>query len=414
MRVLFLAAYLPSPSTHGASRRVDGLMRRLAAAHSVSVLALADPGADRTAQIRATSEYCDDVIAVDSERLVLAEGRKRRLQVRSLVSRFSYERYQFHLPAYQEALDRLLLRRSFDLVNVESMQMGAYAIPRELPVILDEHNIEYEVLARTASAARGSLRRFYSFVDAWKLRREEEQLWRSVSACALTSEREEAIVHVAAPQTPTAVVPNGVDTSFFCPTGRRGDGATILFFGALDYYPNADAVRFLVNGVMPLLRRRRRRTTLVVVGRGAPARLQALEAEDVKFRGEVPDVRSEIESAAVVVAPLRVGGGTRLKILEAMSMARPVVSTAVGAEGLAVTSGRELVIADDVGAFASAVGDLLDDPERQRALADRGRALVESLYDWRTSAGQLQQLYVRATRGVGSPSQRATVDGSFG
>jgi glycosyltransferase involved in cell wall biosynthesis len=184
-------------------------------------------------------------------------------------------------------------------------------------------------------------------------------------------------------------VPNGVDTGYFQPDDSPPAADRVLFFGRLDYYPNIDGLEFFVRDILPVLKRRRPGIELHIVGSGSTAGIESFVAADpaVRVIGRVADLRGALRSASVVVVPLRVGGGTRLKVLEALSMARPVVSTTIGAEGIDVRSGEHLVLADGADAFATAVADLLDDPAAALAIGRDGRRLVTARYDWSRIGG---------------------------
>lgn len=409
MRVLFVSGYLPAQPNFGAARRLHGLMSNIARTHSVSLLALARPRTDSESAIKATRAFSDEVIVVEDDR---TPAGKRRAQLRSLLSPHSYEKLGLRQRAFHAALDRLVGSGRFHLVQIESVLMGFVSIPPGVPVVLDEHNIEYEILERSAAASGGRVRRLYSQIDGVKLRREERRLWKTVDGCAVPSDREAAIVAEAAPTTPTVVVPNGVDTAAFTANPSASDGRTVLFFGSLSYHPNLDALAFLIQEVMPRLRRSHPSARLAIVGPGGVSAIRHLPTEGIVYRGEVPDIRREIERAAVVVAPLRIAGGTRLKILEAMAMARPVVATTIGAEGIEATAGRDILIANKPEALATAIGRLLDDPALRLSLGEAGRRLVESRYDWRVAAESLEVLYRRviSARGRSWSATRPAVE----
>jgi len=183
------------------------------------------------------------------------------------------------------------------------------------------------------------------------------------------------------------VVPNGVDLARFTETGRRprhaGAPPTIVFTGALSYSPNAEAVRWLLDGIAPELAKLLPRSRIVIVGKGAPGALLArARPPEIEFTGWVEDVRPYLAQADVCVVPIRVGGGTRIKILEAMAAGVPVVSTRVGAEGIAAKDGESIVLADDAASFARAVAELGRDPGRASSIADRARQLVQERYGW--------------------------------
>jgi glycosyltransferase involved in cell wall biosynthesis len=190
------------------------------------------------------------------------------------------------------------------------------------------------------------------------------------------------------------VVPNAVDVERYRP--RPGDpppdGRTLLFFGALDYWPNVDGLLFFLDAIWPRLAASHPAARVRIVGRRPPPALLARRGPRVEIAGFVEDLRPSLASAAAVVVPLRLGGGTRLKILEAMAMARPVVSTVRGAEGIDAAPGRELLLADDPEGFAAALRRLLDDPTLGARLGRAARALVVERYAWRTSVRELERL----------------------
>ena len=225
----------------------------------------------------------------------------------------------------------------------------------------------------------------------------EERAWRAADLCLATSEREAGIIGAAGAQR-VAIVPNGVATETIRPVtgdpGARAPGRpTLVFVGLLGYAPNADAVTYLVRDILPLIRAQRPDIHLQVVGDGATAELLRLAGPGIEFTGRVPDVRPFIAAAGVVVVPLRIGSGTRLKILEALAMGRPVVTTRIGAEGLDLVDGEHVLIADGPTAFAAAVDRVLADDRLAAQLGERGRTLVERSYDWSEIGSRLVEAY---------------------
>lgn len=410
LRILVVSPYLPS-RTAGGRVRLRGLTTNLARSHAVSILTFADPVAGGR---KTRDESLDDVAEVVTvpQDLALTRKAKRALQLRSLLSRSSFERLVHQSPPFQTALDLLTRRQGgIDIVHVETCFMAHFAFPRDVAVVLDEQNIEYEIQSRSAAVTSAGPRKLYDQLNHRKLRREEERAWRSVDAVAATSPRDEAAIRQACPTARTAVVPNAVDTEFFSPGSPKAEPHTVLFFGTLAYYPNVEALTFFLREVMPLVRRSHPTVQLRIVGAMPPPAIMRLAGPDVVVTGFVDDVRPHLARASVVIAPLRIGGGTRLKILEAMAMARPVVSTTLGAEGLAVTHGRELLVGDGPEGFAAQVRRVLDDDDLARDLGAAGRRLVEAQYDWRASARALEALYrgaLQSRRTTASPDERRT------
>jgi polysaccharide biosynthesis protein PslH len=397
LSILFVTPFLPSPPTFGAQRRLHELISGVAASSDVSVLSLVDPGENQEEGIRATEKYCRRVVTVSNR---AGHAHKRLLQLASLGSAHSFDWLGHSEEPFRAALEQMLAHR-FDVVHFELAPMAGYASACERggfarPILcLDEHNIEYDIVRRTAGAEAGALRRAYSAIEWRKVRKEERRAWSHLDGCTLTSVRDRDMLLADEPAAHTAVVPNGVDLDFFRPSPRSapGEPQTLLFFGAIDYYPNTDAMLFFLRDVFPKLARRYPHLRLCIVGRKPPESIVAQRSANVEVTGVVDDVRPWLERADVVIVPLRIGGGTRLKILEAMAMGKAVVSTALGAEGLDVVPERDLLVADDPEAFVAQIGRLLDDPGLGRRIGASARRLVTSRYSWKAAVEGLSRFY---------------------
>jgi glycosyltransferase involved in cell wall biosynthesis len=414
LRVLYVTQVPPSPPRYGAQVRIHGLMTALAERHEVSAVCCAASEVEAESARATMGAYCRDVeIVVDPTSD--ATVRKRLLQLRSLASPHSFERLLFTTAWMQRRIDAVLAARRYDVVNVEGPFVVHHrfrtAPPGALPprVVLDEHNVEYDVARQIAGRDDASpARRLYAAVNWRKMRREEEAAWGRVDALTVTSPHDAGRVRAVHPGARVAVVPNAVDVERYAP--RPGDPPpdpnTLLFFGALDYFPNTDALAFFLDQVWPRVLATHPAARLRILGRRPPPALLARQAPGVEIGGFVEDLRPSIAAAGAVIVPLRLGGGTRLKILEAMAMARPIVSTALGAEGIDVAHERELLLADGPEGFAAEIGRLLDDPALGARLGLAARALVERRYSWRASAAVLERLLQEVT---GTGVERAPV-----
>ncbi len=388
MEILVLAPYPPHPHYFGASIRTYSLVRMLAREHQVTVLCFASP--EERAALGPLRELCAGVQTVDHPP---GARRKRLYQIRALLAR-PYSYYATYSPVMAAALARLLAQRRFDLVQLEGGDMAPYyKLPATILKVLDEHNIEYQLLERTWRQARSPLRRLYNRLEAQKLRRAELAACQRVDAVLATSDVDRAALARDVPEVPIHVIPNGVDTAFFMPDGAPEDPRSVLFTGAMDYHPNTDGVLYFAGEIWPRIRTQALESVLTVVGKNPPARVRALTRDGIVVTGTVPDVRPWMRRAAVFVVPLRVGGGTRLKILEALASGRAVVSTSLGCEGLEITPGEEIIVADAPQAFADAVVRCLRDPVLRARLGARGRALVERRYRWEAIGATLNDLY---------------------
>ncbi len=376
MKILFVTPYLASPPQCGAQRRLEGLIQGLGVRHEVWLLSFATPNPTEHA---ATRSYCRQMFTVQHDVLKPGASRKRALQLRSLVSRHSFEQLLYSDERLQVQLNQLIAENSFDVVQVEFAQMGIYHLLRgqgRKPVfILDEHNIEYDIVKRTALADGGALRKAYSAVNWRKVRNEELAAWRRFDGIALTSKRDEELLLRDVRTARTTVIPNAVDLQAFAPSAAPVEPATLLFFGALDYHPNLEGIEYFLDEIMPGIQQRIPQVKLWVVGRNPPNAVLARQSEFIKFTGYVDDPRTYLDRASVVVVPLRIGGGTRFKIVEAMAKGKPIVSTSIGAEGLDAEHEQHLLLADSPAAFVESVCRLLEQSEFANSMGQAGRTI---------------------------------------
>lgn len=398
MKILVVTPFLPSPPRFGGQRRLDGLLRSLAKNHEVSVISFTATDEFTDASLAATREYCREVVTFPDLEFA-DQRRKRALQLRSLVSRHSFEHLLVARRAeFLERLQVMVDLGGYDIVQVEFVQMAALRFgqqkQRRYRTVLDEHNIEFDIVKRTASAEVSAARRLYSAIDWRKLQREERGAWRRFDGVTVTSERDAAIINELEPSTPVTVVPNGADVEHFSPSAAPPEADTLLFFGAMNYYPNNDGVHYFMEQVFPLIVAKRPSVKLWLVG-PAPDDIKAFRGPNVEVTDFVEAVEPYIDRAAAVVVPLRIGGGTRLKIVEAMAKAKPIISTRIGAEGIDVVSGESALLADDPRAFADHVEAVLSDAELARRLGSAARQLAVDRYSWPALVTGLERLYER-------------------
>lgn len=386
LNLLIVSPHLPYPPTWGFGVRVYNLIKHLARRHAVTLLAYQQ--ARETADLSLLKQLCTlHLVPAPNDH----GSAKRRGQLASLGSRHSYRVEGLRSTEMARAFASLTRSTPFDVVQIESSPMAWFdSIPSIF--VIDEHNIEYELLDRMQRSERSIVRRLYNRAEFLKLQAEERHAWRRASGVAVTSEREQDEVTRFAPTQPTTVVPNGVDLDYFSPA-LTGDGSSIVFAGALNYRPNVDAVLYFAREVLPLLLRAHPDAHLTVVGGSAPPEVAALHGPAITLTGLVQDVRPYLRAATAVVVPLRMGGGTRLKILEALAMAKPVVSTSIGAEGIHLEDGEHLLIADAPVSFAEQLSRILSDRKLRERLGWQGRSLVEREYGWQSASERLESLY---------------------
>ena len=380
MNLLMVSPHLPDPSW-GASTRSYYLLKALVREHSVSLLTLQDSSSQ---EIVATT--LQDIELKKMRQFVLPPTmqRKRFYQLLSVLKGKSYLLDAYNIEELQREIDVLLAQDHYDAVIFESVFMAGCKVPEDLPVIIDQHNIEHELLQRTYEREKSWSRKWYNWWESRKLKPIELERCRKAQGVLVTSEREHLLLKQLAPQCIVEVVPNGVNTEIFDKINRQQEVANrIVFTGTMNYYPNIDAVLFFAHACWPLIRAQIPEATWQIVGKSPPPEVLSLaELPGITVTGVVPDVKPYFASATVAIAPLLIGSGTRLKILEALAMRKAVVSTSLGCEGLAVESGKHLIVADQPHIFAQAVIDLLRNAEKRTALGNAGRALVEDEYSW--------------------------------
>ena len=402
MRILWLNAGLLLPLDKGGKLRTWHLMRHLARRHDITFLSFADPGTT-AADREGMREVCVDLHLVprrDPAKGTLAfyadAGRR-------LFDPLPYAAGKYRSAEYRARVAALLASGRFDLVVCDFL-VPAVNMPAALPCpsVLFTHNVEAEIWRRHAERSgnpvTGALMR-----QQWRrmLRFEGDTVARFDLVLAVSDTDRQTLqrLYGASLRAPVFTVATGVDTDFFAPRDTA-PGKRLVFTGSMDWLPNEDAMTYFCRDILPLIRAQEPDVALSIVGRApTPAVRRLAEIAGIEVTGRVDDVRGYIDAAAVYIVPIRIGGGTRLKIFEAMAMGKAVVSTTVGAEGLPVTSGENVLIADDPTTFARDVVRLLRDPARRVQLERAARQLVVERYDWSAVSGQLEDALVAVQQG---------------
>ncbi len=381
-RILVLANHCPYPATHGAKIRIWSLLRALAAeGYETDLVCLADRSELQQAE-HAIHEVCASIEVIHTDLGSLSKGNGIWPRLSPLLRRVPYGVARCHSNDMQEAIVRRLERGNIAAVLCEETY-ALVNLPRALgvPLIVDHHNAEHVLLKRYMEYERNPAKRAYAALEAANLRKWERITTERSDLALVCSEADRAIYQELCPNAQTAVVPNAIDTDTYTGLGEP-DSRVVLYTGGMDWYPNRDAVEHFVFSILPELRVLAPGVRFVVAGRNPfpEFRKRFAGIPDVEFTGTVADMRPEIARAAVSVVPLRIGSGTRLKILEAAAMRKPIVSTSVGAEGLDFVNHREIILADDPGDFARAVASLLGDAGLRRRLGDASRRVIEQRY----------------------------------
>lgn len=388
MNVLFISHSPLYPVDSGVIRRNIHLFLEAARAHRLSLLVLGS-GHD----MRGFMERHGSAVHVARSVDVRNTGWRRVIRVcLFIVTGWAWVRH-WHKQRVQRAIDALCAETRPDIIHLTTPLLMLYRYPAGVRVVADAHNVEYDNLLRIARGSRSLLRKLLFSAFAWRLRPEEAKTAAMVDRLLTVSGRDRDMFRLLAPQAHIAVVPNGVDLDGFTPSASERTKHSLLFLGMMNYHPNDDGVRFFLEEIFPLIRASIPDVHLSVVGGEPSAAVRAAASPAVTVTGLVPDVRPYLASAEVLVVPLRAGGGTRLKLLEAMAAGIPAVSTSVGCEGLGATHDQHLVIADGPVTFAKAVVRLLEDAGKRQRLAEQAREFVRTRYGWEQIGGVLNAQY---------------------
>lgn len=396
LRLLILTPKPPFPPIDGGRIAVYEPLRRLAArGHRITLLTFRPPGQDE-ASLAQLAALC----RVES---VPHDTRTRPMGlIRNLFSSLPYNVAKYCSPLMTQKLREVLASEPFDVAHLEQVHMAGYRAITQgqwgIPTVLRQENIESHLAQRYWRTQTG-LRRVYARLLAARLRRYESAACAAMDRCLAITAADAARLRDLSPRARVVVIPAGVDVEAFRPSVQAEQPATIVFLGSMDWPPNADAVIWFHQEVLPAIQRAVPAVQFYVVGKDPPLAIRRL-AEDgaVHVTGFVGDVRDYLARAAVFVVPLRVGGGMRLKLLQALAMAKPAVSTTIGAEGIAVAHGQHILLADSTAAFAQCVIDLLGDRSLRARLGENGRRLVEERYSWEAATDLLEATYQEVRR----------------
>jgi len=382
MRILLVTLEAPFPLNSGYRLHFWYVVRALAEAGHETVLASfvgPDQDADSLSPLRKYAERLELVpFAVNTY-----ETRNYLDLARGLLSIQPYSALRYVSADFAATLRRLLQSERFDAIICDQVYALVNLPPdTSVPVIADTFQVPYFLLRRYARHFDHLLKRLYAWVEAEKTRRWEASMLGRLSALGVCSDLDGQLFQSLYPGVKVVGIPNIVDVNEYQPDLASEQPNRLLYCGAMNWYPNQDAVQFFAGAILPELRRRAPEVRLVAAGRkpSEDFRKRFASLRELEFTGTVPDMHPEFAKAAVFVVPLRIAGGTRLKILEAAAMARPIVSTRIGAEGLDFVDGEEIVLADNPHEFAAAVARLLADPARRMALGQAARRRVERQY----------------------------------
>lgn len=392
-----LTQVLPHPPDSGPKVKTAAVLRSLARRHEVTLISFTR--GEQAEDIDHLRRVCREVHGVPIRRGVLRDA---WYMARSMVSGEPFLMVRDARAAMSERVRRRMASGGgFDVVHADQLNMVQYAslAPKGTARVLDAHNALWLVTERLAQTLPASPRRWLLAREARLLRAYEGRVCRELDAVLAVSDEDlRALREAAGAPIEAAVVPISIDVAATPPIERRARGDRLLYIGSLIWPPSVDGLLWFLDEVLPRLRAHRPLLAIDVVGADPPAEIRSRAARDpaIRVHGYVADPSALLAETAAMIVPLRAGGGMRVRILNGLAQGVPIVTTSIGGEGIALESGRHLLVADGAEDFAAAALRLLDDADYGASLAREGRRLVEERYDARVVCGAIDALYERA------------------
>ncbi|MBK8092266.1 MAG: WecB/TagA/CpsF family glycosyltransferase [Verrucomicrobiaceae bacterium] len=395
MNILVIYPYIPYPIDRGTFQRTFHLLRELAHQHTVDLIALSENG-ERLEQSTVFEQFCRDVRFVPFQHPAWP-----KLIPNRLFSRIPSSIHHWNLPHIADAIRDQLKRNSYDLVHVCDIVLAQYFLDehQDIPLSIDRSRVDLQFQTQQAAFNTRTLKdKLLTWESLTKMRHFEKRVARRSQLQVLCGPDDETFVRHHISQTaPLKVVPNGVDLDYFradIDPEPRSAQPTVLFCGAMDYMPNIDAMRWFFGEIHESLMQRIPNLQVLIVGKSPNAEVQAYaRLPGVTVTGSVPDVRPYYRRAWLQMVPLRIGGGTRLKIVESLAIGTPVISTTIGAQGLGLTHGANILLADTPSAFADQIVSALQNPPLRNHLRNKGICVAKKRFGWRSIGAELIAAY---------------------
>jgi polysaccharide biosynthesis protein PslH len=411
LKILWIKTEFLHPVDKGGKIRTYNMLRELKRDHEITYLTLDDGSADQSAR-ESANEYCQEWISIPhSQREKFSVGFYAEL-ASNLFATAPYAVQKYYSRKMYDRIRELVAERNYDVLVCDFLA-PALNVPENLPcpAILFQHNVEAIIWKRHYEVQQQPLKKAYLKTQWRKMVKFEQQACLRFDSVISVSREDSETMQNDYGIAKVFDVPTGVDTEFFQPTEKiQSDPMNLVFTGSMDWLPNEDGIRYFTERVMPKVRATLPNVTLTVVGRNPYPSLVELSKRDpsIIVTGRVDDVRPYMEKASAYVVPLRVGGGTRLKIYEAMAMEKPIISTSIGAEGLPLTDGEHLLLADTPEKFAEAVVRVLSEPALAKKLSSKAATEVREKFAWSKVAQSFAALCEQAVQQYGAAAMPTT------
>lgn len=404
-KILWLSHLVPYPPKGGVQQRSYNLIKEVAKYHDVTLLAfnqkaiISDNHTLAEAK-RHFSHFCERVdffsIVSDASRF-----QKLLLLAKGLITTSSYNMAWLKSEEYSLAVSKALGGMKYDVIHVDTISL-AYHLPTDnkVPVVLNHHNIESTMLQRRSENEKNLLKKLYFFQEYKKLEKSEKKICKKVSLNVTCSDLDSQRLQKIVGEANCLAVPNGVDLHYFNTLDTQRKKGHLIFAGGLSWYPNADAMRYFIEKIWPLLMERIPRVHMTIIGKNPPDWLTTYAAkyENLRVTGFVDDVRPYLSEAYIYVCPIRDGGGTKLKVLDALAMGIPLVADPIACEGIDVSDGETVLLAETPMDYVDKIDLLLSDDTLCQTLSHNSRELIISKYSFESLGKKLSKAYVELSR----------------
>ena len=400
MKILWISHILPYPPKGGVMQRSYNLIKEVAKENEVYLFAFNQKAWLPTKEdiIKAKKEFerfCKkvEVFELPSDKSKFAWY---KLVIKSFFSKDGYTINWTKSKIMAKKIKEFLATNHIDLIHCDTIGLAEYVKDiKEIPKVLNHHNIESHMMLRRAKKEKNLFKKIYFYVEGLKLKKYENRICPKFDINLVVSELDKERLLNIALNSKIAVIPNGVNINYFKPLNSKIKRHNIVFAGRMNAYPNEDAVIWFLKEIWPLLKKEVPDATFTIAGRNPTPRIKKFAKNDpsILVTGYVDDIRPFIAQAEVYICPIRDGGGTKLKILDAMAMGKIIVTTTIGAEGLGVIHERHVLIANDPKIFASQVLLVFNNPDLRKYLSQNARQLVKKEYSWEIIGKKLNSLY---------------------
>lgn len=388
-RILFLAGRLPYPIDDGWKIRTFNLIKGLSRhGYVIDLLTFIKTEKEKNFFVN-LKDYCNIYCIVRDKEYAITD------LIKGVCTSTPLPVLNYRISNMHKKISELIAENKYDLIQVEDIVMCQY-LPKAINTlkVLDMHNIESELMRRYAKEEKNIFKKIYAVLTARKLEAYENFVKKEFDLILVCSEDDRNILLRRGGFEKVELIPNGVDCSYYDIKNEEAIPNNIVFVGSMDYHANITGMKYFLKKIFPAVIKRHEDVKLYIVGKNPSKDILHFTNKNITVTGAVEDVRPYLSSAKVVIVPLLVGGGTRLKILEAMAMGKAIVSTSVGSEGISVKDGHNIIIADTVDQFTQGISLLLENDALLTQIGDNAKEFSRLHYDWKIITTKLHDLYV--------------------